>query len=46
MRPRRVVGCGGEWKCVRTDWFRQSMSARERRKEMNVRGAIKSYGNG
>jgi len=43
MRPNMVVGGGeGVWECVRREWFRESISARERRKEMNVRGAIRS----
>ena len=32
-----------ECECVRREWFLESMSARERRKEMNVSGAINNY---
>ena len=43
MCPRIVVGGGeGAWECVRREWFRESIRAREMRKEMNVRGAIRS----
>ena len=43
IRPRTVVG-GAEdvWEWVRREWFRESIRARERRKEMNVSGAIRS----
>ena len=43
MRPRTVVGGGaGVWECIRREWFRESIRASERRKEMNVKGAIRS----
>jgi len=43
--PKVVVGAGREGECewVRSEWFLESMSARERRKEMNVKGAISSW---
>jgi hypothetical protein len=40
-RNERRRAKGVVWE--RREWFRESMRARERRKEMNVRGAIRSY---
>jgi hypothetical protein len=45
MCPRNVVGGVREgWEWVRREWFRESIRARERRKERNVRGAMSNYG--
>jgi hypothetical protein len=43
-RPRKVEGAGRDGECewVRREWLRESMRARERRKETNVKGAIRS----